>query len=276
MARGGVGYFEVADACDTMVAQGVPPTVDRVRQAVGDTGSRTTISKYLREWRSRYEQKRSSATLTDKLSDVLSEQSSFIYSAIEEAVAKKFQGERDTYLKKISELESTLETLKLQLQETQTELDIATKSIAQKQSDITRISAEYSEQKSITQQRELSLAKKTAQLDDANRNIIRTHETEKQLREEMRLATLRIGSLSANCDALRRESEKKDAAIETQQHKIIDLIAGLEQKAAAQDYALNQLGKNMEQFSDTVLRRIPAPPRNPNKRRLTPSRRARK
>lgn len=133
MARGGVGYYEVADACDTMVAQGTLPTVDRVRQAVGDTGSRTTISKHLREWRTRYEQKRSSATLTDKLSDVLSEQSSFIYSAIEEAVAKKFQAERDTYLKRISELESMLEALNLQWQETQAELDSALKSIAQKQ-----------------------------------------------------------------------------------------------------------------------------------------------
>lgn len=126
------------------------------------------------------------------------------------------------------------------------------------------------------QQRELSLAKKTAQLDEANRNIIRAHEIEKQLREEMRLATLRIGSLSANCDALRRESEKKDAAIETQQYKIIDLITGLEQKVEVQDSALNQFGKNMEQFSNTVLRRIPAPPRNPIKRRLNPPKRSSK
>lgn len=49
MARTGLYQSEVKKARDALVAQGRHPSVDAVRVALGNTGSKTTIHKYLRE-----------------------------------------------------------------------------------------------------------------------------------------------------------------------------------------------------------------------------------
>lgn len=49
MARTGLYKSEVKKARDALIAQGKHPSVDAVRIALGNTGSKTTIHKYLRE-----------------------------------------------------------------------------------------------------------------------------------------------------------------------------------------------------------------------------------
>ena len=49
MARSGLYKSEVKKARDSLIAQGVNPSVDAVRVALGNTGSKTTIHKYLKE-----------------------------------------------------------------------------------------------------------------------------------------------------------------------------------------------------------------------------------
>jgi len=49
MARTGLYKSEVKKARDALVAQGINPSVDAVRVALGNTGSKTTIHKYLKE-----------------------------------------------------------------------------------------------------------------------------------------------------------------------------------------------------------------------------------
>ena len=49
MARTGVYFSDVKRARDALVADGRHPSIDAVRAALGNTGSKTTIHKYLRE-----------------------------------------------------------------------------------------------------------------------------------------------------------------------------------------------------------------------------------
>jgi len=49
MARSGVYFADVKRARDALVAEGRHPSIDAVRAALGNTGSKTTIHKYLRE-----------------------------------------------------------------------------------------------------------------------------------------------------------------------------------------------------------------------------------
>ncbi|MGJ9416434.1 DNA-binding protein [Massilia sp. CMS3.1] len=49
MARAGVYFSDVKRARDAVVAEGRHPSIDAVRAALGNTGSKTTIHKYLRE-----------------------------------------------------------------------------------------------------------------------------------------------------------------------------------------------------------------------------------
>ena len=49
MARGGLYKSDVQKARDSLRAQGKHPSVDAVRVALGNTGSKTTIHRYLKE-----------------------------------------------------------------------------------------------------------------------------------------------------------------------------------------------------------------------------------
>jgi chromosome segregation ATPase len=49
MVRGGLYKSDIKKARDSLVAQGKNPSVDAVRVALGNTGSKTTIHRYLRE-----------------------------------------------------------------------------------------------------------------------------------------------------------------------------------------------------------------------------------
>ncbi|MBS9402564.1 DNA-binding protein [Halomonas sp. TRM85114] len=57
MARSGVRYEDVQQAIDQLVARHETPSVQKVRELLG-TGSFTTISEHLREWRARREANR--------------------------------------------------------------------------------------------------------------------------------------------------------------------------------------------------------------------------
>jgi hypothetical protein len=51
MARSGILYSDVAKAASQLTELGHPVTVDNVRKMLGDTGSKSTIAPYLRQWR---------------------------------------------------------------------------------------------------------------------------------------------------------------------------------------------------------------------------------
>lgn len=57
MARIGITYEDVQRAIDTLLKRQEAPSVQKVREVLG-TGSFTTISEHLREWRSRKEQRK--------------------------------------------------------------------------------------------------------------------------------------------------------------------------------------------------------------------------
>lgn len=53
MPRAGVSFEEVELHAETLLAKGDNPTIEKIRRALGDRGSNSTISKYINEWRSR-------------------------------------------------------------------------------------------------------------------------------------------------------------------------------------------------------------------------------
>ena len=55
MARAGILYSHVAQAATKLAAEGKNPTVDNVREALGSTGSKSTIAPFLRRWKSEHE-----------------------------------------------------------------------------------------------------------------------------------------------------------------------------------------------------------------------------
>ena len=64
MARLGISYVEVAEAANTIVQQHQNPTIEKVRIALGNTGSLATISKYLNQWRAQHFENQANALAT--------------------------------------------------------------------------------------------------------------------------------------------------------------------------------------------------------------------
>lgn len=117
MGRIGISEYQVFRAADQLAADGVHPSVDTVRVELGNTGSRTTINKYLKAWRERRaHREHAGANLGGHLLQVLSEQSEIILNAIEAASVAKFQAKSQHY-------ESTLQTQNEQLRKQEAELN---------------------------------------------------------------------------------------------------------------------------------------------------------
>ena len=49
--RQNVNYDDIANAAESIIAQGSTPTIERIRIFLGSRGSNSTISKYLNHWR---------------------------------------------------------------------------------------------------------------------------------------------------------------------------------------------------------------------------------
>lgn len=56
MARAGILYSQVAKAAAKLTAEGKNPTVDNVREALGGTGSKSTIAPMLKRWKSEHQE----------------------------------------------------------------------------------------------------------------------------------------------------------------------------------------------------------------------------
>lgn len=67
MARAGLDKEEVKAARDTLIAQGRHPSLDAVRIELGNTGSKTTIHKYLKELEAEEGADTQPASLSDEL-----------------------------------------------------------------------------------------------------------------------------------------------------------------------------------------------------------------
>lgn len=82
MARAGVYFSDVKRARDALVADGRHPSIDAVRAALGNTGSKTTIHKYLREIEA--EEGGQKASVSDAIQALVTQ------------LADQLQGEADT------------------------------------------------------------------------------------------------------------------------------------------------------------------------------------
>jgi hypothetical protein len=129
MARSGLTKSQVREARDRLLAEGRHPSVDAVRRALGDSGSKSTIHKHLKELRSedgdidiapgirREDTGRALHALVDELADRLhadfDERVRLLRAAHDEALRA-----RD---RELAELQSTVATLTARVKQLETE-----------------------------------------------------------------------------------------------------------------------------------------------------------
>ncbi|MNH05362.1 hypothetical protein D3C79_646830 [compost metagenome] len=100
MARGGINKAVVQKARQALLARGLNPSIDAVRIELGNTGSKTTIHRYLKELNSQLPAQRTSApTLSDALTTLVEQLAEQIREEGEariEQARSAFEAERQT------------------------------------------------------------------------------------------------------------------------------------------------------------------------------------
>lgn len=131
MARAGVYKTEVQKARDSLIAQGKHPSVDAVRVALGNTGSKTTIHRYLKELEAEASASPTTDTvISDALQTLVAQLAARLQEEADERIAEA-QTQCDAAVQKAADALATQEregrALSDRLQRTETALQEATR-----------------------------------------------------------------------------------------------------------------------------------------------------
>ncbi|WP_221403765.1 DNA-binding protein [Pseudoduganella umbonata] len=109
MARSGVYAWDVKRARDALIAKGRHPSIDAVRAELGDTGSKTTIHKYLRELEA--EESTAGVPVSDAIQALVAQLAEQLKAEAEstvKAVRTEFSSERTQYQQQAAALTASL------------------------------------------------------------------------------------------------------------------------------------------------------------------------
>lgn len=126
MARGGLYKSDVQKARDALRAQGKHPSVDAVRVALGNTGSKTTIHRYLKELEEEEEQGLGTkVAVSDALQDLIGRLAGRLHEEAETVVAEaqqRFTAQLQTRTYALERAQQEATALGAQLQRVEAEL----------------------------------------------------------------------------------------------------------------------------------------------------------
>lgn len=137
MARGGLYKSDIKKARDSLLAQGKHPSVDAVRVALGNTGSKTTIHRYLKELEAEEGPARQTA-LSDALQDLVARLAGQLQAEAQEriAAAEAQAASRVAAAQAAAEQQAAEATgLRTQLQRTELALQAERETLAAQQRD---------------------------------------------------------------------------------------------------------------------------------------------
>ncbi|WP_449433082.1 DNA-binding protein [Pseudomonas putida] len=118
MARGGINLVLVRKAREALLARGQNPSIDAIRIELGNTGSKTTIQRYLKEIESFDPRPSASPSrLSDELTEIIGKMLERLLQEGNEALAH----ERVAFERERSKLEEGIEDLQGQLEKSQQE-----------------------------------------------------------------------------------------------------------------------------------------------------------
>lgn len=126
MARGGLYKSDVQKARDTLRAQGKHPSVDAVRVALGNTGSKTTIHRYLKELEEEEGQGLGAkVAVSDALQDLVGRLARRLHEEAEAVIAEarlRFEAQLQERGQALERAQHEVAALSAQLQRTETAL----------------------------------------------------------------------------------------------------------------------------------------------------------
>lgn len=219
MARAGLSRMDIKRARDALLAQGQHPSIDAIRIALGNTGSKSTIHRYLKELE---EEDGASLTRTGSLSD-----------AIQDLVARLAARLHEEAQAAVDQQTATAAAQRLQAQAEVAKLagDVAAlrTQLAEAGAAVVREQAAHADTQSLLQQRALDVERLTQQAHDLTERL-------------------------AEHDGFRRSLEKKlQHAHEALEHYRMASKEQREQEARRHEQQVQQLQAELRQVNQTLI-----------------------
>lgn len=156
MARAGLSRLDVKRARDSLVAQGQHPSIDAIRISLGNTGSKTTIHRYLKELE---EEEGAALTRTGSLSDAIQDLVVRLAARLHEEAQATIDQQATTAAAQRQQAQAETAKLATDLAALRTEL-------AQAHATIVDVRAAQSDTQTALQQRTIEAERSAQQLQD--------------------------------------------------------------------------------------------------------------
>jgi len=181
MARAGITKYQVEKAYQSLMTQGVHPSIDALRLELGNTGSKTTISRYLKELEAEQcVQMEDEALLSEGIKELIAKLASKLHQEANDVVQQSKDGYQDS-IKALEQdniqLKQTLESKELELEKSSVEalsLNSTNETLNSKLSDLTNT---LSQSNSKTHELEMVIIEKDKQIQSLNDNHQHTRDS---------------------------------------------------------------------------------------------------
>ena len=211
MARTGVNYEQVKAVADQLRSAGEEPTIEKVR-GVLNTGSNTTISNYLKQWRYEHDGNGTeSATLIQQNSDlplVIQKAMGELWKTAASEAGTKFSEERKQLL-------ADKENSDNKAKEACLERDRVSGSLE-------KLEHEYSSLMESFKQSQSHMQAIQSQLGDKERQITQLTQGNKELQDQLRLLLEKQGEQEKNHNAELKEERRRSEDQESHWMNVLD------------------------------------------------------
>lgn len=182
MARGGINKFHVKQARDGLIAKGQHPSLDAIRAAMGDTGSKSTIHRYIKELEEEEgTQLDDHALLSNTLKDIIERLAKQLRADAQEIVERQgiaHQQELKALQERLTGMETTLTKCTADLHQCQSDL-------AHERSQHQTTSAAFHNEQLRTQRLDQEIQGLKSQLDTAERHQASLEEKHQHSRDAL-------------------------------------------------------------------------------------------
>lgn len=187
MARAGIYKWDVKAARDQLLKNGRHPSVDAIRTALGDTGSKSTIHRYLKELEQE-EGAPGTAGISEALQGLVAQLAERLQHEAEielKAATARYDADRTASRAQLGASQTEVERLRTQLELTEGRLD------TEKQAHVATIGRLSAEQTHGVQLREQihGLEQRLAEQVEYRQSLEQKHENARQALEHFRAAT---------------------------------------------------------------------------------------
>jgi chromosome segregation ATPase len=181
MARAGITKHQVEKAYQSLMTQGIHPSIDALRVELGNTGSKTTISRYLKEFEAaQCVQMEDEALLSVGIKDLIAKLASKLHQEANEVVLQSKNGYQDR-IKALEQdniqLKQALESKELELEESRVDgqsLNSTNEMLNSKLSDLTN---SLTQSNGKTHELEMVIMEKDKQIQSLNENHQHTRDS---------------------------------------------------------------------------------------------------